>query len=270
MHDGGPTSDQNQPDGDERWNVTLDDDFVKAATIVEGARGGSDGDAPQKRDWPRNLALALAAAALTFFVFKVVQPAPDTTDSRAGGTATATASVAGAAAADRPQIPLAQAFPAEVSAGGAVYTKVGTATMGSCTQPDSVGPRLIAMIKEGKGCVGEQIALYKDKQDDHFNLAIFTMKDPKDTVRLVTELTMAFDDFEVGAQAPPPASGLRTLPQDSSMVQAFIGNGRAMVAALGQWSDGRATDLQALEDRVSALQEAIGKNVFAYESHRPA
>lgn len=268
MHDGDPTSGQNQPDRDERWNVPLDDDFVKAATIVEGPWRGSAGDASPKRVWPRNLALALAAAALTFAVFKVVQPAPDTTGTRSGGAATATASAAGAAATDRPQIPLAQAFPATVTAGGALYTKVGAATMSSCTRPDSVGPRLIAMIKESKGCVGEQIALYKDKQNDQFNLAIFTMKDPKDTVRLVTELTMAFDDFEVGAQAPPPASGLRTLPPDSTMVQAFIGGGRAMVAALGQWSDGRATDLQALEDRVSALQEAIGKNVFAYESHR--
>jgi hypothetical protein len=78
---------------------------------------------------------------------------------------------------------------------------------------------------------------------------------------------MAFDDFEVGAQAPPPSSGLRTLSPNSTMIQAFTGSGRAMVAALGQWSDGRSTNLQALDDRLSPLQDAIGKIVFAYEAH---
>jgi hypothetical protein len=275
MHDGDPTSDhdhdqdQHRAVGDARWNVTLDDDFVKAATIIEGQGPRPGGDSP-KRVWPRNLAMALGAAALTFLVFKVLQPSPTTTSDRSGpaAAASATASTASPSAPDRPQIPLNQAFPAEVkAASGAVYTKVGAATLSSCTQPDSVGPRLIEMIKESQGCVGEQVALYKDNQNDQFNLAIFTMKDPKDTVRLVTELTMAFDDFEVGAQAPPPASGLRTLPADSTLIQAFTGSGRAMVAGLGQWSDGRSTNLQALEDRLSPLQEAVGKIVFSYESH---
>jgi hypothetical protein len=45
-------------------------------------------------------------------------------------------------------------------ASGTIYTKVGATTVASCTEPDSVGPRLIAMIKESKGCVGEQVALY--------------------------------------------------------------------------------------------------------------
>jgi hypothetical protein len=275
MHDGDPTSDHDQYQGqhpaagDERWNVKLDDDFVRAATIIEG-QGPRPGNDSPKRVWPRNLAMALGAAALTFLVFKVVQPSPDKTSDRSGPVTavSATSSAASSSAPDRPQIPLDQAFPAEVkAASGVVYTKVGAALMSSCTQPDSVGPRLIEMIKESKGCVGEQVALYKDGQNNQFNIAIFTMKDPKDTVRLVTELTMAFDDFEVGAQAPPPASGLRTLPADSTLIQAFTGSGRAMVAGLGQWSDGRSTDLQALEDRLNPLQEAVGKIVFAYESH---
>jgi hypothetical protein len=78
-------SGQDRPDDDERWNVTLDDDFVNGATIREEQMHRSSGDRLPKRVWPRNLALALGAATLTFLVFKVVQPAPDKTSDRPGG-----------------------------------------------------------------------------------------------------------------------------------------------------------------------------------------
>ncbi|MER5639842.1 hypothetical protein ABT095_23160 [Kitasatospora sp. NPDC002227] len=277
MQNGDPTPGQDRADDDARWNVTLDDDFVNAATIKEETVRRPGGGRPPKRVWPRNLALALGTAALTLLAFKLAEPSPDRATDRSGPaasatvsaapSATATASAAPSAAAGRPQIPLDQAFPAEVrTASGALYTKVGATTLPSCTEPDSVGPRLAAMIKESRGCVAEQIALYKDSGNDQFNLAVFTMRDPKDTVRLVTELSTAFDDFEVGAQAPPPTAGLRTLPPDSGMVQAFTGSGRAVIAGLGQWSDGRSTDRQAIVDRLTPLQEAIGKTVLAYES----
>jgi hypothetical protein len=285
MRNGDPPPGQDRPD-DEQWNVTLDDDFVKAATISEKNVHRPAGDPPPKRVWPRNLALALGAAAVTVLGFKLLQPAggvaptaaapapataPVTAAPATSAEATATGRTASSApaAAGRPQIPLDQVFPAEVKAAdGTVYTRVGSATLASCTEPDSVGPRLIALIKSSKGCLGEQIALYKDPQNNQFNLALFTMKDPVDTVRLVTELTMAFDDFEVGAQAPPPASGLPVLPADSGMVQAFTGAGRAMLATLGQWSDGRDSDRQQLVDRLTPLQTAVGKTAFAYESQR--
>ncbi|WP_037603533.1 hypothetical protein [Streptacidiphilus rugosus] len=236
----------------------------------------SDQDRLPTRVWPRNLALALGAAAVTFVGLRTLEPAADTSGTTADRPAqavvtpkaSASASASAPGVSTRPQVPLRQAFPAQVKAGGAVYTKVGAATLSSCTLADSVGPRLIAMINTSHGCVGEQVALYKDKQDDQFNLAVFTMKDPEDTLRMVNELSMAFQDFEVGAQAPPPSSGLRTLPPDSTMVQAFTGSGRAMVVGLGQWSDGRAADLQGLEDRLQPLQDAVGRTVFAYESHR--
>jgi hypothetical protein len=228
----------------------------------------SDQDRLPKRVWPRNLALALLAAGVTFLVLNAMQPESDPASGTAVQAVVApTASAGSSSAPARPEIPLGRAFPARVKAGGTVYTKVGAASPASCTEPDSVGPRLIAMINTSGGCVGEQVALYKDSKDDQFNLAVFTMKDPQDTVRLVTELSMAFQDFEVGAQAPPPSSGLRTLPADSTMVQAFTGTGRAMVVGLGQWSDGRAVDLQALENRLKPLQDAVGQNVLAYETH---
>ncbi|MEU6218941.1 hypothetical protein ABZ845_15665 [Streptomyces sp. NPDC047022] len=169
-------------------------------------------------------------------------------------------------AAARPVIPPTEAFPAHVGGGTGTFTKLGAATLKSCTERDSVGPNLAAMIAESKGCVGEEIALYKDAHDNQFNLAIFTMKDPQDTVKLVTRLTMAFDDYEVAAQAPPPGSGLRTLPADSGMVQSFTGEGRAMTVGLAQWSDGRTRDYQQLVDHLEPLLKKVSENVTRYES----
>ncbi|MEV5988482.1 hypothetical protein AB0L85_26310 [Streptomyces sp. NPDC052051] len=138
--------------------------------------------------------------------------------------------------------------------------------MKSCTEPDSVGSALAAEINAGKGCLGEEIALYKDARDNQFNLAVFTMKDCQETVKLMTQLSMNFGDFEVAAQAPPPGSGLPTLPADSGMVQAFTGQGRAMVVGLGQWSDGRTSEYQELVDRLQPLLNAVSKNVAHYET----
>ncbi|MFJ9844164.1 hypothetical protein ACIRYZ_27640 [Kitasatospora sp. NPDC101155] len=278
MRNNDPGAGQGKSD-DEQW-----DDFVKSVAMEEEAHRRAS-EPPPKRVWPRNAALAVGAAALTVLGIEVTQPSGDTTAPAAQTSAPVTAAPAAAestgaaptgrtasnapAAAGRPQIPLDQVFPAEVKAAdGTVYTKVGSATLASCTEPDSVGPRLIALIKASKGCLGEQIALYKDPQNNQFNLALFTMEDPVDTVHLVTQLSMEFEDFEVGAQAPPPASGLPVLPADSGMVQAFSGAGRAMLATLGQWSDGRGTDRQQLVDRLTPLQTAVGKTVFAYESQR--
>lgn len=164
-------------------------------------------------------------------------------------------------------IPVAEAFPGHVADGnGGTFTKVGSAVLKSCTEPDSVGSALAAEIAAGKGCLGEEIALYKDTHNNQFNLAVFTMKDPQETVKLVTQLSMNFDDYEVAAQAPPPGSGLPTLPADSGMVQAFTGQGRAMVAGLGQWSDGRKSEYQKLVDRLQPLLTAVSKNVAHYET----
>ncbi|MFJ9775837.1 hypothetical protein ACIRVF_32140 [Kitasatospora sp. NPDC101157] len=255
---------------DEQWN-----EFVKAVAAQEEAERRAAEPQP-RRVWPRNAAMALGAAALTLLGVELLQPSADTSAPPAPPAAapaaalTPTASAASApasAAADHSPIPLDQVFPAEVkTASGAVYTRVASATLPSCTETDSVAPALIAMIKAGKGCVAEQVALYKDAQDDQFNLALFTMKDPLETVHLATRLSGDFEDFEVAAQAPPPASGLRTLPPDSGMVQAFGSGGRAMLVALGQWADGRSTDRQPLVERLSSLQDAVGKTVYAYES----
>ncbi|MGW0859636.1 hypothetical protein, partial [Streptomyces sp. NPDC002690] len=120
-------------------------------------------------------------------------------------------------------------------------------------------------IGAGAGCVGEQVALYEDDQKNQFSLAVFTMKDPGDTVKAIKELSSAFDDYQVAVQAPPPGSDLPTLPADSGLVQAFDGYGRVMTVGMGQWSDGRDADLQQLVDRLGPLQRAVSDKAAAYE-----
>ncbi|WP_329376183.1 hypothetical protein OG625_01630 [Streptomyces sp. NBC_01351] len=232
--------------------------------------------ARRKRVWPLTAVLVVSAAALAALGLKLTG---SSSDGEAGSGAPATSASASPSpaspkkaapaggAADRPMIPLADAFPAQVKdATGATFTRVGSVALASCTEPDSVGPTLAALIEGSAGCVGEQVALYKDAQNNQFNLAVFTMKDPQDTMMLVSRLAMAFDDYQVGAQAPPPGSGLRTLPPDSGMVQAFTGQGRAMVVGLGQWSDGRVADYQQLVDRLDPLLQAVSKNVGDHET----
>lgn len=267
---------QNGPD-DDKWNVVLDDDFVRGAAVREGVPPTWEPEPTPKRVWPRNAALAVAAATVAFLALKFTgsdgssseedTAAPATTASATAESAASATASAAPAGTERPMIPLTDAFPAQVPDGrGGTFTKLGAVVLESCTERDSVGPGLAALIDQSKGCVGEEIALYKDAQNNQYNLAVFTMKDPQDTVKLVTRLSMAFDNYEVAAQAPPPGSGLPTLPADSGMVQSFTGQGRAMVVGLGQWSDGRLGDFQQLVDRLGPLLKAVSDNVGRYET----
>ncbi|WP_329191888.1 MULTISPECIES: hypothetical protein [unclassified Streptomyces] len=275
------------PDPDE-W-----DDFVRrfeADRAGLGTGGSGQQPAPRtRRVWPRNLALALLAAGAAFAVLKYTGVAPGNgtaapapaapTPAGATSAASATAppstappsavsprSTTAATAGARAVMPLVELFPEQVKGpSGAAFTRLGSRLMDSCTEPGGVGRRLAAMIEESAGCVGEQIALYKDDRNNQYNMAVFTMKDPQDTLRLVTELSMAFDDYQVAVQAPPPGSGLPALPADSGLVQAFTGHGRVMVVAMGQWSDGRTADFQQLVNRMTPLQDAVSGKVGAHE-----
>ncbi|MBK3628832.1 hypothetical protein JHN59_29185 [Streptomyces sp. MBT49] len=262
-----PLPNHHRPDGDQ-LNVVRNDDFVRWASINEGPVPA------RKRAWPRKVALAVAAAtAVTAALLAVSDTTSSAPEHETAAPATTTAapppraSATSARAAERPMIPLSKAFPVHVADGnGGTFTRLGSAVLKSCTEPDSVGSALAAEIAAGSGCLGEEIALYKDTHNNQFNLAIFTMKDSQETVKLVTQLTMNFNDYEVAAQAPPPGSGLPTLPADSGMVQAFTGQGRAMVVGLGQWSDGRTSEYQKLVDRLEPLLKAVSKNVAGYET----
>ncbi|MET9604258.1 hypothetical protein ABZZ17_04225 [Streptomyces sp. NPDC006512] len=263
-----PQNDQIPPGGnapdDDRWNALLSE-------VSAGGAAPHEPVAPaRKRLGAGAAALGLAVAGLAFLALRFVG-SPSGEDGRDTGKPAAAPAAPAAVptheAAGRPMIPLADAFPAEVPDGaGGTYTKVGAATLGSCPEPGAMGPRLAGLIEASAGCVGEQVALYKDARDNQFNLALFTMKDPQDTVTLVFELSRAFDDYQVAAQGPPPGSGLPTLPADSGMVQSFAGDGRVMVVGMGQWSDGRTADYQQLVDRLKPLQDAVAANVGRHEA----
>ncbi|MEU9717474.1 hypothetical protein [Streptomyces sp. NPDC047976] len=255
---------------EERWRA-FQREFERANGPLE-----QPAPAPPKRVWSRNLALALLAGSLAFAALKLTSAASEdgpTATAAANTTPGATPSLAApaapaATAAARPMVPLAEVFPEQVPDGaGGSFTRVGSAVMPSCTERDSVGPRLAALIESGRGCVGEQIALYKDARNNQYNLAVFTMKDPQDALRAVTELTMAFNDYQVGTQAPPRGSGLATLAPETGMVQSFAGYGRVMVVSLGQWSDGRTGDFQKLVDGMQPLQKGVTDRVTRYEGN---
>ncbi|MFC9295446.1 hypothetical protein ACFTWH_04735 [Streptomyces sp. NPDC057011] len=254
---------------EDKWNALREEYSGWGAMPQEPAPPA----ARPRRAWPLNTALALLAAGSAFVVLTLMDTSPDT---KAPAPAPARAASAAPSPSPskntldtRPMIPLGDVFPAEVKgASGATFTRLGSVVLESCTEADSIGPRLAALIEDSAGCVGEQVALYKDAQDNQFNLAVFTMKDPKDAVMLTTELAMAFNDYQVAVQGPPPGSGLKTLPADSGLVQAFTGHGRVMVVAMGQWSDGRTADFQQLVDRMGPLQGAVSKKVGDYEGTR--
>lgn len=249
----------------------------------ERANGPFEQPAPvRKRVWPRNLAVALLAGSLAFAALKLTSAASeDGPTATAAAAATATAKpapgatppsappAAPATTTARPMVPLAEVFPERVPDGaGGSFTRVGSAVMPSCTERDSIGPRLAAMIESSRGCVGEEIALYKDARNNQYNLAVFTMKDPQDALMLVTELTMAFNDYQVGTQAPPRGSGLATLGPETGLVQSFASYGRVVVVSLGQWSDGRTGDFQKLADGMQPLQAGVTDRVKGYEGNR--
>ncbi len=93
MNDDVPT-DHDRRDDDKR-NVTLDDDFVTSATANEGSAEEGSAPAP-KRVWPRNTALAVAAAVATFLVLRYTG---SSADEAAAPESTASAHAPSAAAA---------------------------------------------------------------------------------------------------------------------------------------------------------------------------
>ncbi|MDH6136686.1 hypothetical protein P3T37_006117 [Kitasatospora sp. MAA4] len=170
------------------------------------------------------------------------------TPSAAVSTATASGSANPAGV-----VPLS-VFPAQAAGG---FTLVGERTDTSCTGTDTVAPTLAGMITQSHGCLGVDLALYKDAGGNQYNLTLFTLKDPVDAVEIVSTLGMHPDDYEVAVQVPPIGSGLKELPADSGLVQAFGSAGNAALVGMAQWSDGHTGDFQKLEDQLAPLDDQI-------------
>ncbi|MFD8480392.1 hypothetical protein [Kitasatospora sp. NPDC059673] len=196
-------------------------------------------------------AVLLAAAGATAYV---LQPS--------GRKAPAAAASVPAAAAPAPAagsvIPL-DIFPKQVQG----YTLVADVQNPTCTGADTVGTALAGMIAQGKGCLGVDLALYKDADGNQYTLALFTMKDPAEAVHLLTYLAGHPETFQVAVQLPPKDSGLRELPADSGLVQNFGSSGHGLLVGMAQWSDGRTTGFDKLVARLTPLTEAVMHNIPA-------
>ncbi|MEU9046186.1 MULTISPECIES: hypothetical protein [unclassified Kitasatospora] len=263
--------------GDELW-----EEFVKEFEKNNAVREPSAAERarrPVRRNARRRLLLPVAAALLVAAgaAASLLRPSdPDPAPAAAAPPAptaaaappssapsphAATPSIgAPSAASDGPTsaIPLS-VFPAQVQG----YTLVADVAHPSCTGPDTVAPTLAGLITQGHGCLGVDLALYKDAEGNQYNLALFTMKDPGDSVHLVTLLGSHPEAYEVAVHIPPTDSGLSRLPADSGLVQGFASYGHGMLIGMAQWSDGRTADFDKLSKQLSPLTEAVINNVPA-------
>ena len=259
-----------QEPGDDLW-----DEFVRVnekhrAPHEPSAAERASARLPRRRRWgwvalAGGLVLVAAAGTYRFGPWHDAKAVPAAASATASATAAATASAKPTATSDDALVAVTpgQAFPATVPG----YTRVASAADRSCTGTDSVGPTLAGMIAQGHGCLGLDFGLYKDSANNEYDLAVFTMKDPADAIAVVSSLSAAPTDFQVAVQAPPKGSGLRALPADSGLVQAFSSYGHLVVVGMAQWSDGRSGDFQQLEDKLSPLLGAVTKHA---ETHDPA
>lgn len=251
------------------------------------ASNGREQAAPERRVWPRNLAIAVIIGALAYGIVNTLRPngapgaaraatadstssataeaaSPGTPSASAGTADTAGAADTGAAGAGAvSQIPVSQLFPQSVKGtDGTVYTLVTAGALNNCIDSDMVGPTLAGLFAQSHGCVGGEGALYKDAAKDQFNMTVFTLKDPADTISIVTALSMSPADFEVGALRPPAGSGLAALSATSGIIQQFAGSGRYLGVFMAQWSDGRASDYADLQKLLNPLQDAVSARLL--------
>ncbi len=230
---------------DELWNE-FRREFAKNDAVREPAAA-----AGRRPRFALVLGCLAAAAAVVVYQF---WPAPvvKKTAISASTTVTAPATAVLAPGAPTQAAPLT-VFPERVQG----YTRVASVADDSCTGSDTVGPTLAGLITQSHGCAGVALALYKDAENNEYSLALFTMNDPLDAVTLLTRLSADPTDDQVAVQLPPEDSGLRELPTDSGLVQSFASSGRSMLVGMAQWSDGRSSDYQNLEDRLAPLLDTV-------------
>ncbi|MFI8454537.1 hypothetical protein [Kitasatospora sp. NPDC085464] len=262
--------------GDDLW-----DEFVKDFEKNKAAREPSVAERapqPERRRSRRRLllpvaAVLLAAAGAAAYLLRPSDPAPaaaapapapapvSSAPSAPAATPPTVAPLAAAsAAADAPAsaIPLT-VFPAQVQG----YTLVAAVAHPTCTGANTVAPTLAGWITQGHGCLGVNLVLYRDAEGNQYNLALFTMKDPLDSLHLVTQLGAHPEAREVGVHIPPKDSGLPRLPADSGFVQDFASYGHGLLVGSAQWSDGRTADFDKLVQQLSPLTDAVIRNVPA-------
>ncbi|MFF2080095.1 hypothetical protein ACFVXG_35710 [Kitasatospora sp. NPDC058162] len=150
-------------------------------------------------------------------------------------------------------------FPARVQG----YTRVSAEARASCTSTDTVAATLAGLITQSQGCLGVELALYKDADGNQYNLGLLTLKDQGDLAHVMTVLGSHPESRQVAIHLAPKDSGLRPLPLDSPFVQGFSAYGHSMLVGSAQWSDGRGSDLDQLSKLLARLTNAVITNVPA-------
>ncbi|MFI6154313.1 hypothetical protein ACIBCA_16705 [Kitasatospora sp. NPDC051170] len=255
------------------------DDFVREFEKENGAAKPSSADRPGQTEQPeqrrsrRHIVLPLAAALLVVAgvsAYTLTKADPDPAPAAAPAPAPSVSAQPAAAAPAASNSPSEKAlsgvpdsaipmsvFPAQVEG----YTLLSGVTQPSCTSAESVGPSLAGLITQGQGCVGVDFALYRDAEGNQYNLALFTMKDQMDSIHIINVLAVHPESYQAGVQVPAKDSGLRVLPEKSPFVEGFSSLGHGMLLGKGQWSDGRGTDFDKLQGKLTALTAAVMKNV---------
>ncbi|MFJ9612049.1 hypothetical protein ACIRS1_37525 [Kitasatospora sp. NPDC101176] len=255
--------------GDDLWEEFVRE-FEKNKAVREPSASERARQPVRRRSRRRLLPVAtalLVAAGAVAYMLRPSDPTPTAAPASAATTTSAPTPHAAtppndvqAAASDTAisAIPLS-VFPAQVQG----YTLVADVVNPNCTGPDTVAPTLAGLITQGHGCLGIDLALYRDAEGNQYNLALFNMKDRGDIAHMVTLLGSHPDAYEVAVQTPPKDSGLRQLPADSGLVQGFAAHGHGMLVGMAQWFDGRTTDLDKLAKQLSPLTEAVINKVPA-------
>ncbi|WP_123819396.1 hypothetical protein [Kitasatospora cineracea] len=270
--------------GDDLWEEFVREfeknNAVKEPSAAERARQAGRQTARQQQPRRRSrrgllvlsAAIVLAAAGAGAYAYHDRKPAPSAAppassapaapsapSAPSANTASASALAAPAQAASGgpgAAIPLS-VFPEKVQG----YTLVADVAESNCTGADLVTPVLAGLITQGHGCLGIDLALYRDAAGNQYRLALFTMKDPTDVPHLINQLAVDAADYQVAVQLPPRGSGLRELPPDSGFVQDFAGYGTGMLIGMAQWSDGRTGNFDELVKQLSPLTDAVIRNV---------
>lgn len=285
-----PGKDAGAEDGDEQWRAFVaefEKEKVAEQRTSQSGIGRPSGEqcdlqessaARPKRVWPRVLAAVVGATAISGVLWwtgatrwipawnqaaTAAAPAASAKPARSA-RATPAASSSTESAALSP-IPPSRAFPDAVPGpSGEQYTKVDDIALPDCTELQSFSASLAAAAAQIHGCRAMDIALYKDAENNQFNLVLVTMQDPASSAALFAAVHANPAGFPVKAQRPPTGSGLPPLGVGTLKMQTFISKDRVFIVGTGQWANGSADRQQQLTDLLNPLTVAVAKQASVY------
>ncbi|QKW18283.1 hypothetical protein HUT16_03670 [Kitasatospora sp. NA04385] len=263
--------------GDDLWEEFVKE-YEKDNAVREPSAAERAEQAGARRPGPRRsrrrLLLPLSVALLVVagtaaYAYDTVRSTPPTAppaaasparpgSSASPGSSAAPADPAGLSdAAPTAAAPLS-VFPERVQG----YTLVKKVANPVCTGADTVAPTLAGLIAQGKGCLGVDLAMYRDAAGNEYNLVLFTMKDADDAKQLLLWLGDHIGTYPVVVQLPPDDSGLRQLPADSGLVESYAAQGNYLLAGMAQWADGHTGNFNDLVARLTPLIDSTAHGLY--------